>query len=82
MPDSRRLGIDLVAPLTFLAVLVPLIRTRPAVLVALVAGIAALLLARLVPSGIAVLGAGVAGIAAGAWYTREARSPAKNQDAP
>lgn len=71
--DPRRLGIDLVAPLSFLAVLVPLVRTRPMVLVALVAGMAALLLVRVVPSGIAVLGAGVLGIAAGAWSERGSR---------
>src|SRR5262249_57298588 len=34
LPDPRRLGIDLVAPLSFLAVLVPLLRTRPALLAA------------------------------------------------
>jgi predicted branched-subunit amino acid permease len=72
VPDPRRLGIDLVAPLTFLAVLVPLVRTRTAALVALVAGVAALLLTRVAPSGVAVLGAGVAGIAVGARRTRGA----------
>ena len=73
MLDPRRLGIDLVAPLSFLAVLVPLVGTRPMALVALVAGMAALLLVRVVPSGIAVLGAGVLGIAAGAWLERGSR---------
>ena len=34
--DPHRLGIDFVAPLTFLAVLVPLVRTRAAALAALV----------------------------------------------
>jgi len=38
--------------------------------VALVAGTAALLLTRVVPTGVAVLGAGVAGIGVGAWLTR------------
>jgi len=72
VPDPRRLGLDLVATLTFLAVLVPLVRTRATVLVALVAGATVIVLARVVPSGVAVLGAGVAGIAAGAWWTRRA----------
>ena len=75
LPDPRQLGIDFVVPLTFLAVLVPLVRTRTAALVALVAGVATLLLARLVPGGIAVLGAGLLGIAAGAWQTRHDRQP-------
>jgi predicted branched-subunit amino acid permease len=70
VPDLRRLGVDFVVPLTFLAVLVPLVRTRTAALVALVAGATALLLARLVPGGVAVLGAGLVGSAAGAWRTR------------
>jgi len=67
VPDPGRFGIDLVAPLTFLAVLVPLVRTRPA---ALVAGIAAFGLVRVLPGGVAVLGAGVVGIAAGALIGR------------
>jgi predicted branched-subunit amino acid permease len=67
LPDPRRLGADFVVPLTFLAVLIPLVRTRAAALAALVAGAATLLLAWLAPS-VAVLGAGLAGSAAGAWW--------------
>ena len=70
VPDLRRLGVDYVVPLSFLAVLVPLVRTRAAALVALVAGATALLLVRLVPGGVAVLGAGLVGSAVGAWRTR------------
>ena len=70
VPDLRQLGVDFVVPLTFLAVLVPLVRTRTAALVALVAGATALLLAWLVPGGVAVLGAGLVGSAVGAWRTR------------
>lgn len=70
MPDPRRLGIDLVAPLTFLAVLVPLVRSRTAVLVAVVAGVTAIVLGQVAPSGVTVLGAGLAGCAAGAWLGR------------
>jgi len=67
IPNPRGIGIDLVAPLTFLAVLVPLVRARPAAVTALVAGATVLLLARIVPTGVAVLGAGLAGSIAGAW---------------
>jgi predicted branched-subunit amino acid permease len=67
IPDPRGIGIDLVAPLTFLAVLVPLVRTRPAVVTALVAAAIVLLLAQAVPTGVAVLGAGLGGSLAGAW---------------
>ena len=71
LPDPRRLGLDFVVTLTFLAVLVPLVRTRATVLVALVAGVATLLLVQVVPSGVAVLGAGLAGCVAGALASRE-----------
>jgi predicted branched-subunit amino acid permease len=74
LPDPRRLGIDFVAPLTFVAVLVPLVRTRTAASVAVVAGVTALLLVRIAPAGVAVLGAGLAGSAAGAWRTRHGSS--------
>jgi predicted branched-subunit amino acid permease len=75
IPDPRRLGIDLVAPLCFLAVLVPLVRTRATLLVALAAGASAVLLAQLVPSGVAVLGAGLIGSAVGAWWARQSDGP-------
>lgn len=67
IPDPRGIGIDLVAPLTFLAVLVPLVRTRPALVTALVAGLTALALTQVAPTGVAVLGAGLGGSMAGAW---------------
>jgi predicted branched-subunit amino acid permease len=70
LPDVGAFGINLVAPLAFLAVLVPLVRSRPAVLVAVVAGVTALLLSRVAPGGVAVLGAGLIGCAVGAWATR------------
>jgi predicted branched-subunit amino acid permease len=70
IPDVRRLGVDFVAPLMFLVVLVPLLCGRAALVTALVAGLVALALARLVPAGAAVLGAGLAGSVAGAWLGR------------
>src|SRR5262249_52786187 len=70
LPDPGRLGVDFVAPLTFLAVLVPLVRSRAALLASLAAGGAALLLTKLAPGGLAVLGAGLVGSAAGAWWAR------------
>jgi len=76
LPDLRRLGVDFVVPLTFLAVLLPLLRTRAAVLVALVAGVVTLLMGQLAPGGAVVLGAGLAGSAVGAWWSR------RTHDAP
>lgn len=70
LPDTRQLGVDFVVPLTFLAVLVPLVRTRTAALVALVAGVTALVLIWGGAAIVAVLGAGLAGSAVGAWRTR------------
>ncbi len=87
LPDPRRLGLDFVVTLTFLAVLVPVVRSRAAVLVAVVAAIATIILVRLVPSGVAVLGAGLAGCVAGALASRErstkyeVRMTNKNEDA-
>lgn len=72
LPDVRQLGIDFTLPLIFLALLVPLVRTRAALLVALIAGAAMLLLARIAPTGVAVLGAGVAASLVGAGYARRA----------
>lgn len=83
LPSSRRLGLDFVAPLMFLTVLVPLVRGRAALCAVAVAGVAAWLLPRVAPSGVAVLGAGLAGSLAGAaWQRREARSGAGAGTAP
>ncbi len=70
LPDLWQLGVDVIVPLTFLAVLVPRVRTRAAALTALVAGVVTLLLIRLAPGSIVVLGASLAGSAVGAWWSR------------
>jgi predicted branched-subunit amino acid permease len=73
LPSSQRLGLDFVAPLMFLVVLVPLVRGRAALCAVTVAALAAWLLPQLMPAGVAVLGAGLAGSLAGAaWQRREA----------
>jgi predicted branched-subunit amino acid permease len=64
--------VDFVVPLTFLAVLVPLLRTRAAALTALVAGAVTLLMVRLAPSGVVVLSASLTGSVVGAWWARRA----------
>jgi predicted branched-subunit amino acid permease len=68
--DVRGLGIDFVLPLIFLAILVPIVRTRAALIVVLVSGVTTFLLARVIPSGVAVLTAGVAASIAGAWWSQ------------
>jgi 4-azaleucine resistance transporter AzlC len=70
IPDPERLGVDFVVPVAFLALLVPLLRLKVDVAVALLAGVAAWLLAKWLPGGVPVLGAGVSGALLGAWLTR------------
>lgn len=70
IPDPERLGVDFVFPVAFLALLVPLLRRRADVIVAIVAGTLAWALAKGLPGGLPVLGAGVAGALLGAFLTR------------
>jgi 4-azaleucine resistance transporter AzlC len=70
IPDPERLGVDFVFPVAFVAILVPLLRLRVDVTVALVAGATAWLLATVLPGGVPVLGAGVSGALLGAWLSR------------
>lgn len=70
IPDPERIGVDFVFPVAFLALLVPLLRRRVDVLVAVVAGAVAWGLSHGVPGGLPVLGAGVAGALLGAVLTR------------
>lgn len=67
IPDPRELGVDLIFPLAFLALLVPLLRTRLDVAVALVSGAAAYMLSRSLPGGLPVLGGAVLASLLGAW---------------
>jgi len=70
IPDPEKLGVDFVFPVAFLALLVPLLRRRADVAVALFAGAVAWGLAKGLPGGLPVLGAGVSGALLGAWLTR------------
>ncbi len=70
IPDPEKLGVDFVFPIAFLALLVPLLRRRADVIVAVFAGVLAWLLAKGLPGGLPVLGAGVAGSLLGALITR------------
>jgi 4-azaleucine resistance transporter AzlC len=70
VPDPAAIGLDLVFPLAFLALLLPLLTGRVAVLVALVAGGLAWALAPVTGFGVAVLVAGVGGSTLGAALTR------------
>jgi len=56
IPDSERLGLDFVFPLSFLALLLPLVRKRTDLLVAVVAALIALGLSRVTSGGLTILG--------------------------
>ena len=70
IPDPAKLGVDLVFPLAFLALLVPLVRTRVELLVAVVSGSVAYVLAEGLPGGLPIVATGVAGSLLGASLTR------------
>jgi 4-azaleucine resistance transporter AzlC len=67
--DPAELGLDLIFPLAFLALLVPLIRTRVALVVAVASGALSYVLAESLPGGIPILVTGVAGSLLGAALT-------------
>lgn len=69
IPDPAALGVDFVFPLAFLALLLPLLRSRPAWFVAGMSGVLALVLSQLVSSGVMIMVTGVAGSLLGAWLT-------------
>ncbi len=74
IPSPTRWGIDLVIPLTFLGMLVPLLKNRRMVGVALCSGILALLGLTFLPGTWYLLVAGIGGSAIGAaWQTWEER---------
>jgi 4-azaleucine resistance transporter AzlC len=68
--DPAELGIDLIFPLAFLALLVPLVRARVDLAVALGSGVLAYVLAERLPGGLPILVTGVAGSLLGASLTR------------
>lgn len=67
--DPASSGLDFVVPLSFLAVLVPLVRDRPAVATVLTAAVVAIATLQFAPIGVAVLAAGLAGSIAGMTFS-------------
>ena len=63
--DPASSGLDFVVPLSFLAVLVPLIRDRSTVVTVVTAAIIAVVVLQFAPIGVAVLSAGIGGSAVG-----------------
>ncbi len=75
VPDPTVLGADFVFPVAFLALLIPLLRSRLDLAVAAGAGVAALLLAGQIGSGLAILITGVGGSLLGAWLSGREDNP-------
>lgn len=71
LPDPEAIGLDVIFPFSFLALLLPMVRTRRDVVVAIVAGAAALILQGVVGPGptivIAIVGAAALGAALDRW---------------
>ena len=74
VPDPVALGIDFVFPVAFLALLIPLLKRRSELIVALTSGGAALGLMTYVGSSVSVLLVGVLGSLLGAWLTRDEKA--------
>jgi len=70
IPGPEQLGVDLIFPLAFLALLVPLVRTRVQLYVALASGALAFGLSRTLPGGLPILLTGIGGSLLGAFLTR------------
>ncbi len=70
IPNPARFGVDLIFPLAFLALLVPLVRTRAELVVALASGALAFGLAQALPGGLPILLTGVGGSLLGAFLSR------------
>ena len=71
VPDPAALGVDFIFPLAFLALLIPLLKSRPALIVAIFAGIIAFFTAQVVNTGLAILLVGVLAPLLGAYLTRD-----------
>jgi len=71
-------GLDFAMAVTFIGIVVPLVRSLPMVLCAVVAGVAAVLLKGL-PSNLGLLAAALAGMAAGT-IAESLRRPAAGQE--
>jgi predicted branched-subunit amino acid permease len=74
LQHPERLGLDVVFPLSFLALLLPLVRTRLDLTVALVAGGLALVMSRSFGGGVVVLTGTIAGAALGTALGRRSKS--------
>lgn len=85
IPDPNALGLDFAMVVTFIGMLVPLLRTRPALLAVLVAGVTSVLASGL-PNQLGLMVSALAGVIAGVvaqrvWGQRVAADAAQQPDA-
>lgn len=76
IPDAQGWGLDFAMPVTFIGIIVPLIRSRPMLVAALVAGVSALIFNDL-PNNSGLLAASALGILAG--YLAEIYAPTQHE---
>ena len=76
IPDPDAYGLGLVFPLTFIGLLVPLLRERVSVSVAIFAGVLSIVGALVIPGSWYILIAGIVASGLGAFLTRSADEPA------
>jgi predicted branched-subunit amino acid permease len=69
VPDPQALGVDFIFPLAFLALLIPLIKERIDLAVAVFSGLLALVASRWINAGLTILVAAVLGSLIGALWT-------------
>ncbi|WP_135228583.1 AzlC family ABC transporter permease [Deinococcus fonticola] len=83
LPNPQALGVGVIFPLAFLGLLVPLLVDRISLLVALVSGLGAWGLSRVLPGGLVILLAGVGGALLGAAFlTRSQQEDAPSEGRP
>jgi 4-azaleucine resistance transporter AzlC len=68
--DPAKLGVDFIFPLSFTALIVPLLRSKNDVIVAGISGTLAILFSKILPGGFSIFATGVIGSLLGAWLTR------------
>ncbi len=72
IPNTAALGLDFIFPLTFLALLLPLLRERRHIVVAAASGLLAVAISRIAPGGVTILGAAIGAATLGAVLDRRA----------
>ncbi len=68
--DPAKLGVDFIFPLSFTALIVPLLKSKTDVIVAGISGVLALVFSKILPGGFSIFATGVIGSLLGAWLTR------------